>query len=511
MFKRITADLLTYLPAKMLPALTAFITVPIFTHLFTPDQYGNYMLAVGVAEFLLAATTTGLAAGAVRFYAAYSIKQDLPRYFTSLYANTGAITLITALIGAAVLLLGRALFPEEVYPLLWVALLVFIANGWYVILSNVLRAQERSRWFTAFELFYKYGTVIFSVGLILLLGMGVEGMLWGQMLALAIPILPLVWLTTRGTGMRSSVRREGFSLADARQMWAYALPLTLGNVAFWALRLADRYIIEANQGSYEVGLYSVSYNISTRSIDMLVGLFLLVPGPIIMRLWEERGRQAAEEAMTAITRMFLLLVIPAVVGLAVTAGPLVRLLAEDAYLDGYRAIWLVATASAAFGLGQLGSFGTLLAKRTGIIARNQFLATGVSLALNFLLIPHYGFMGAAVSACVAFVLMATLQALSSRRFFTWRWPLRTLTRVLIASALMALAVMGLLVALGPTETTWAQVGAVLAAVAVGGLVYGVALAALGEVSLRKVKQAIFSRGEKPAETEVAEAPIAPGR
>jgi len=209
--------------------------------------------------------------------------------------------------------------------------------------------------------------------------------------------------------------------------------------------------------------------------------------------------------------MFLLLVIPAVVGLAVTAGPLVRLLAEDAYLDGYRAIWLVATASAAFGLGQLGSFGTLLAKRTGIIARNQFLATGVSLALNFLLIPHYGFMGAAVSACVAFVLMATLQALSSRRFFTWRWPLRTLTRVLIASALMALAVMGLLVALGPTETTWAQVGAVLAAVAVGGLVYGVALAALGEVSLRQVRQAILNRGEKPAETEVAEAPIAPGR
>ena len=53
MQKRIAKDLLTYLPGKALPALASFITVPIYTHLFSPAQFGNYVLAVAAAEFLL--------------------------------------------------------------------------------------------------------------------------------------------------------------------------------------------------------------------------------------------------------------------------------------------------------------------------------------------------------------------------------------------------------------------------------------------------------------------------
>ena len=63
MQRRITKDLLTYLPGKALPALAAFITVPIYTHLFSPDEFGIYALAVAAAEFLLLGTTTGFGQG----------------------------------------------------------------------------------------------------------------------------------------------------------------------------------------------------------------------------------------------------------------------------------------------------------------------------------------------------------------------------------------------------------------------------------------------------------------
>ena len=53
MQKRITKDMLAYLPAKALPALAAFITVPIYTRLFPPNEFGNYVLATAAAEFLL--------------------------------------------------------------------------------------------------------------------------------------------------------------------------------------------------------------------------------------------------------------------------------------------------------------------------------------------------------------------------------------------------------------------------------------------------------------------------
>ncbi len=485
MHRRIVSDLLSYLPAKALPAVTPFITVPIFTRQFSPDQYGDYMLAFGVAELLLAATCSGFAAGAVRFYAAYDRAADLPGYFAALLTSITVVIVAASSLTALGLALGRGAIAPNLYPLLWVALLTFMVNAWYTGLVHVLRAQERSRWYTAFEIASRYGTVILSLVLIFGFGAGVEALLWGQFLALLIAAGPLYWLATRGL----SVRVLAPPPDAVRRMWRYALPLTAGNIAFWSLRLADRYIIQGFRSTYEVGLYSVSYNLSARSIDLVVGLFFLVPGPIIMRLWEEQGRVAAEEALASITRLFFMLIVPAVAGLAVTAAPLVRLLADAAYFDGHRAIWLVACASMAFGLGQLGSFGLLLENKTGLVARNQFLVTGLSVGLNILTVPIWGFMGAALSAAVSFTLLAGLQSACSARYLTWRWPVKSFLHVVAAAVTMAGVVALFLEAFGGYDARTSSgtlVLVCLTAVIIGMVSYGFILVALGEFSLKSV-------------------------
>ena len=123
-------------------------------------------------------------------------------------------------------------------------------------------------------------------------------------------------------------------------------------------------------------------------------------------------------------RLFCLMIIPSVVGLSLVAAPLVRLLADEAYYSGYTAIWLVAIASMGFGLSDLGSYGCMVTNRTRLIARSQCLAAGAGLILNFILVPFLGFMGAALSAAIAFGLLALLQARYSARYLTWHWPWR---------------------------------------------------------------------------------------
>ena len=437
MQKRITKDLLTYLPAKALPALASFITVPIYTRLFSPDQFGNYVLAIAAAEFLLLGTITGFGQGAVRFFSAHKRRSSLSSYFAVILGSVGLITLLAATASAGILVIFRSLIPSDLYPLLWAAIALFVVSACFTTLMDVLRGQEEGRWYSVIWIGQSYGGIIFGLILVLVFKTGVGGLIWGQMLGLLLPIIPLVWLTTRSV----AIRPAHFNRSDFGQLWRFAWPVTIGNIAFWTLYLSDRYIIDMFHGTYEVGLYSVAHKISSRSILLLVSLFFLVPAPIICRLWEERGRQATEEALTAFTRMFLLTVIPAVIGLAVVAGPLVRLLADEAYFGGYRAIWLVACASMALGLSDLGSTGCLITNRTRLIARNQCVAAGVSLILALILVPALGFMGAALSAAASFSLMAGLQAITSARFLTWRWPLTSLWRVLAASALMSVAVL----------------------------------------------------------------------
>lgn len=484
MQRRVIKDLLAYLPSKILPALTAFITVPIFTRLFAPDQYGNYNLAVGVSEFLIAGTVTGFAAAAVRFYAAYELKEKLSDYFGTIFSTTAVLTIVGGIIAAVLMVAAKAadLVDDDLYSLLWVALLLFIVSSWYTVLMHIVRAEEKSRWYTAFELTMRYGMVIIAWIMATQLDVGVGSILWGQVIITMVLMIPLLWVTSKGI----TIRFSKLTRTDFAPFWAYALPLTIGNLAFWGLRLADRYIVKIFHDSYEVGVYLVSYNISARSIDLLVGLFLIVPGPIMMRTWEEKGRAETEETLTTFTRMFLILVIPAVVGLAVTARLLVGFLADPEYFDGYRATFFVAASSALFGLGQLGSYGILLGKKTNILARNQFIAVAVSLALNIALVPWLGFMGAAMAGTIAFAFQTFLQAYYSAKFLTWRWPMPTLWRVIGATVLMGI-VAGLIVEFGPADGTKEQVLTFLMAVGAGAVAYGVAIIGLGEVSIAQLR------------------------
>lgn len=494
MQRRITKDLLTYLPARALPALAGFITIPIYTRLFSPDEFGYYVLAVAASDFLLLATITGFGQAAIRFFSAYQLRSGLSSYFAAVFASVGLITMFTAATCAAILVLFHPLISSDLYPLLWAALALYITTACFSTLTDILRGQEKSRWYSIIWISQHYGGVVFGLILVLIFEAGIGGLIWGQMLGLLLPIIPLVWLTTRSV----TIRPAQLNRSDLKQLWAFALPYTMGNIAFWTLSAADRYIVQMFRGSYEVGLYGVASKMSARSIQLLVGLFILVPAPFICRLWEERGRQATEEALTAFTRMFLLIIIPAVSGLAVVAAPLLRLLTDEAYYGGYPAIWLVACASMGMGLSDLGSSGCMVTNHTNLIARNQCVAAGVGLALNLILVPILGFMGAALSAAISFLLLAGLQAFSSRRFLTWRWPLTSLWRVLTASTVMCVSVFFIQTGLPSNTTVW-QVVSLLLSIMSGALIYGAMLWTLGEISPKNLLD-YLPAGRRPTAT-----------
>ena len=74
MLRRFVRDILTYLPSKLLPAITGMITVPILTRLFLPEDYGNYALAAGLPALLFALAGSGYRASVTRFYPAYKTR-----------------------------------------------------------------------------------------------------------------------------------------------------------------------------------------------------------------------------------------------------------------------------------------------------------------------------------------------------------------------------------------------------------------------------------------------------
>ncbi len=436
MLKSFAKDIMTYMPSKLLPALTGFITLPILTRLFMPDEYARYVLAKGVSDFFFAMAASGVASVPIRFLPAYKADGERSVFITTLGVTVLGVVAAVGMVGGVSLFLLRDILPQDLVPLLAISLGVYAGQTVFLVLLNIVQAEMRSKMYTLFELLDRYGNLVFGLVLVIVFGFAIEGLLWGELLAFAllVPALTIVALRGAKPGAKHWQRQ------DAGRMWQYAWPLAIGNTAMWGLRLSDQYVIAFFRSDTEVGLYSMGYHLSARSIDLLVTLFMLTMAPMVINAWENDGRATTEDTITMITRLFLLLCLPAAVGLTVLARPVMSLLTTSAYADGADIVGFIAFSSFAWGLAQIAGRGMLIGKNTGRIAANQGIAAAINFGLNLLLVPRFGFVMAGISNLVGYTLLIGLQAYTSRLYLTWHFPAKTLGRVVIAAILMGVGV-----------------------------------------------------------------------
>ena len=187
----------------------------------------------------------------------------------------------------------------------------------------------------------------------------------------------------------------------------------------------------------------MSYNISAKSIELLVALFLLSVSPLVYSTWEDEGREATEKTLTMVTRVYLILCLPAAVGLSVLAFPFVALLTTPDYYEGSRIVGFVVFSSFAWGLANIAMMGIAIKKQARRLGANQIVAASTHIGLQLLLVPRFGYVAAAISTLIGYTVLFVLQTLASRPHLTWRFPFSTLRNVIAASVVMGLAAWGI--------------------------------------------------------------------
>jgi O-antigen/teichoic acid export membrane protein len=269
----------------------------------------------------------------------------------------------------------------------------------------------------------------------------------------------------------------------AFEVGGFGLPLVIGNLGAWVLSQFDRYFIQHYFGAREVGLYSAAYTISEHSITMLATFIMVSSTPLLTSEWENRGQQASQHLFVSVTRSYLVLAIPAVVGLSVLAEPLMILLTGAEFAAGYSIVpWVVA---GAFFIGLQHRFNQALRllKRTGDIMLWVLVAAAVNVVLNWWLLPLFGYQIAAVNTFICYVLLCLGQAWISRRHFRWPFPWLTTLRSGVAASIM-----GSIVLLLKNSVILSPLLILCVAIPSGMLIYGLGLVVFGETSLAELKR-----------------------
>jgi len=477
MIKNLIKDVGVYLPAQIVPAVVGLISIPIITRLFSPEEYGNYILVTATVG-VLSAIIGWLPMSIIRFYPVYERDGKLDEFYGNIIKLTIISILVASLIASGILVILKPHISMKLYSLMWIGILVFMLTSGLGVLLQFLRAKRQVSWYSGFTIWNSIAAISFGILLIMAFHFGVNGLLLGSVLSLAIAF-PFLWKKAiEGV----SLSPKGISFPLMLEMAKYGFPLVTANLAAWILSLSDRYVLEFFRGSKEVGIYSVSYGISENSIMLLATLFMLASGPILMNIWEKEGEKKSQEFVSRVTRYYLIICLPAMVGLSVLAKPLIGILTAQEYYEGYRIIPLVTSGVLLLGLQQRFQAGPLFYKRTHFIMFSIIASGLLNLGLNFLLIPQYGYMAAATTTLVSYVFLLFLMIVTSRRLFIWEFPFKSLMRTSCASAVMGVVVYYI----GNSLTSWISVNLILG-ICIGIVVYILMLLLLRELEREEIQ------------------------
>lgn len=479
MIRDFIKDLLKYLPAQITLAIVGFIAIPILTRLFLPADFGMCVLVMATV-YVLALIIGWLSMSIIRFYPAYERDNKLEEFYSSAIKLLLLSVAALATVFLIVLFLLKSYVSAQLYHLMLIGTLLFILTASFQVLQHFLMARRQLGWYTGLSIWSI--TAALGIGIVFVMGLhyGVEGLLWGAVLSLAVA-LPLLWKVAV-TG-KDVLRAKGISVELTKEMAKYGFPLVVANLAAWILSLSDRYMLEFFRGAQEVGIYSASYAVSEYSILLVASLFMYASWPIGMSVWEKEGAEKSREFVSKITRYYLIICLPAAIGLSVLAKPAIGVLTAAGYHEGYRIVALVALGSFLLGLQQRFQTGLAFHKKTNHIMTAIIISALLNLGLNFLLIPKYGYMAAAVTTLISYAFSLTIMILVSRRYFVWDFPFKTLWRVAFASAVMGAVVYPV----GNSLTSSTLVN-LIAGICIGVLVYFVVLLLLREPQKDEIQE-----------------------
>ena len=478
MIKDLFKDMSQYFPSMAIPAIVGIIALPIITRLFLPADYGNYVLVIATVSIL--STLVGwVSMSVVRFYPAYE-KEGKTAEFTELIIKLTFLSIfVIFMISLCILLPVKARIPENLYYLFGIGIIIFILTSCFEVLLTFLRIKRRIKWYSVFSVWKSTTALVFGVLFVILFHLGVEGLLLGTVLSVGL-VLPILWKIAVG---KLQIRDKGIPLPSTIEMARYSFPLVVGNLAAWILSLSDRYVLEFYRGAHEVGIYSISYQISQSSLVLLISLFAMAFNPLSIIIWEKEGEETSQKFLTQGTRYFLLLCIPAVVGISVLRNPIVSVLSTPEYYGGAKIIPLVVLGVFFLGLMQRFGAGLSFYKKTHL-SMICIIASGLlNLGLNFIYIPKYGYMAAAATTFVSYAFLLLSVIFVSRRFFVWVFPFKSLGKISCASIVMGVVVYYI----GNSLTSSVLINLVLG-ILVGIVVYVVMLLLLQEPQKEEIQE-----------------------
>ena len=394
-----------------------FLLIPILTLFLTTKDYGIVAVIMAVNAFLNVFYLLGLDGSLNRFYYEYKndnlfLKKLFGTVITFVFCNSFIISLI--LFFCRKWLLVPFLADVEFYPYMGLGLISVIFNPCFTIYQNSLQARQEGVKYGKNNLMFFLVNITLLLLSVIVFGMGAEGVLG----ALAITNITFFIYTL------FQFKRDltfGIDYTILKKVLKYSAPLIPHNISGVTTNMIDRILINKLLSTSMVGIYSVGNNFGNIVFLVVSGI-----GQAFTPWFNERVKKNEIHEVSSISKLLLIIFCVIALCLSFFGEEVIYLITPIAYHESWRVIPLIAFAFVFHGVYYFFAaplFYDIEGKGNRIIPLVTILTALTNIGLNYIFIPLYGIVGAALATLISKFILALSLSFVYKKFVNIEYPL----------------------------------------------------------------------------------------
>ncbi len=411
---------LIYGIGTILTRVVTFLLLPLYTNVFTTEEYGIVSLAYAFIGFVMIAYRYGMDSALMKYYIDAE-GENKKTYFTTIFS----IQTLTSLIFSLFLFLTAGFVAPiflggEYKQLMQLVMIILFLDALWMLPMLLLRADEKPRQYISYSLLNVILTMAFNIYLVVFLKMGITGVLIGNIIASGALVLATAPIIIKNFSFKT------ISRSALREVLKFGLPFFPAGIFTVIMELSDRYLLEWLADTSTVGLYSAGNKLGMFGLLLVMG-FNMGWTPYFLK----KGKDAdAPQTFARVSTYFLGIVGCFIVLISLWIDQLVQLRIGNAYFIGeefwssIQVVPIILLGYYFFGLYVLQLPGVFMTKKTKWVPFFRGIGAILTILVNILLIPVFGIIGAASAKAIAFFGMSLAILLFNQKHypipFLWR-------------------------------------------------------------------------------------------
>jgi len=400
--KSLSKDTLIYGSSTIIGRFLNFFLIPFYTHKFLPAEYGILAILYSYIAILNVFFSIGLESGYMKFASTLETgtkKQNFSNPYIIVFLNS---LFLSALIFIFSSHLSEIFQIEEKYSyLIRYSALILLFDTIILIPFAYLRLHNKAKSFAGIKIVNILINVILNFILISYLNFGIEAVFISNLISSVITFILLL-----------PVLKQNFDLSFSRELVSellrFSIPYIPAGIAANIVQIIDRPILKYLTDDKTVGIYQANYKLGIFMM-LVVSMFEFAWRPFFLNNAKDPD---AKSIFSKVLTLFVMLSSFFFLIISVFIGDIVKMdlpfgynLIGKAYWAGLSIVPVILFAYLLNGMYVNFMAGIYIEKKTKYLPLITGLGAVSNIIANFILIPKFSYMGAAIATLISYLIM----------------------------------------------------------------------------------------------------------